>query len=95
MIAAIPCMACADNFVDTQQQIQVTYVVTPDMIPTAPTIEPVYATPIIVTPVPAYRPIIQTGDNNNILLISLAAAISLLVAIVIFVYIRKSGGKKK
>ena len=92
MTAAIPCMAFADNFVDTQQEIQVRYEVTPDMIPTVP---PVMSTPIIVTPPPTIRPIIQTGDDNNIMLISLVAAGSLLVAIMIYVYIRKTGGIKK
>lgn len=92
MTAAVPCMAFADTFVDTQQQIQVRYEVTSDMIPM---ITPVMATPIIVTPPPAIRPIIQTGDDSNVMLIALIAAGSLLLAIMIYVYIRKTGGIRK
>ena len=81
------------------KDVSVSFVVTPDMLPTTPTPVTPLPTPVTtpsLTPVPTYaplRPIVKTGDETPFAAIAVAAATSLLAAIVVYCYIRKKDGE--
>ena len=90
---------------DYSKDVPITFTVTADMIPTpTPTVTPNIPiasptptlTPIVITPQPTIKPdkdIVQTGDEAPVVATIVVIAVSLLVILIIYHYIKSKEGK--
>ena len=90
---------------DYSKDVPISFTVTTDMIPTpTPTADPNIPTaspmptltPIVITPQPIIKPdkdIVQTGDEAPVVAIIVVIAVSLLVILIIYHYIKSKEGK--
>ena len=90
---------------DCSKDVPISFTVTPDMVPTpTPTVTPNIPiaaptptlTPIVITPQPIIKPdkdIVQTGDEAPVATTIVVIAVSLLVILIIYHYIKSKEGE--